>query len=318
MEKLDLIERYLQFIRFWLPKKQRDEIVAELSDDLYTQVEERESELGHSLTEDDVVGILKRRGSPVRVAAGFLPKRLLIGPVLFPVYVFVLKLGLYYIAALIAIWAGMVAFSPDFRAQHLGVGLVRDCDTLWHIFINLFGLITLVFAVIERVQSRHLGEWDPRKLPKTAKEKFRTQNIVDLVFNAGYVVVWAALGYYLPNFENRFSLVHLDFYYWSILALSLVNLAQQITNVARPEWQWLKPATLLTTTFGSLLICLRVMRLQPLMRVKEGADSASLLMAGVVNQMLHWFMVVLAVSFVIACAVYGFQLWKAMKNEKFQ
>mgnify|MGYP001334056207 CR=1 FL=1 len=50
---MELIERYLQAVEFWLPKAQRQDIIAELSEDIRAQVEERESELGRSLNEQE-------------------------------------------------------------------------------------------------------------------------------------------------------------------------------------------------------------------------------------------------------------------------
>ena len=42
---MELLDRYIQAVRFWLPKAQRDDIAAELSEDIRSQIEERESEL---------------------------------------------------------------------------------------------------------------------------------------------------------------------------------------------------------------------------------------------------------------------------------
>ena len=39
---MELIERYLQAVQFWLPKEQKADIIAELSEDLHAQIEERE------------------------------------------------------------------------------------------------------------------------------------------------------------------------------------------------------------------------------------------------------------------------------------
>ncbi len=51
---MELIDRYLQAVKFWLPKNQKQDIVAELSEDLRSQVEDREAELGRPLNEAEV------------------------------------------------------------------------------------------------------------------------------------------------------------------------------------------------------------------------------------------------------------------------
>jgi len=95
---LELVDRYLNAVRFWLPKTQREEdVLAELGDDLRSQIEAKESELGRPITKEEVSEILKRCGMPMIVAGRLAPKRYLIGPTLFPIYAFVLKMVLLWI-----------------------------------------------------------------------------------------------------------------------------------------------------------------------------------------------------------------------------
>src|SRR5260370_13987905 len=85
-EVMELIDRYLQAVGFWLPKAQKQDIVAELLEDINSQMEEKEAELGRKLNESEVEAILKQLGSPILVANRYLPPRHLIGPLLFPIY----------------------------------------------------------------------------------------------------------------------------------------------------------------------------------------------------------------------------------------
>src|SRR5258708_21182913 len=91
---MELLDRYLQAIEFWLPKRQRQDIITELSEDLRSQVEEKETELGRKLEDAEVEAILKRCGSPLEVASRYRPQQYLIGPTLFPIYRFVLAVFL--------------------------------------------------------------------------------------------------------------------------------------------------------------------------------------------------------------------------------
>ena len=85
----ELIDRYLQAVRFWLPKAHRqDDLIAELGEDLRCQIEDKETELGHPLDKAEMAAILKRCGSPMMVAGRIAPQRHLIGPALFPIYEF--------------------------------------------------------------------------------------------------------------------------------------------------------------------------------------------------------------------------------------
>jgi len=42
---MDLLHRYLQAVGFWLPAKQKHDIIAELSGDLHSQIDEKEAAL---------------------------------------------------------------------------------------------------------------------------------------------------------------------------------------------------------------------------------------------------------------------------------
>ncbi len=64
---MELIDRYLHAVKFWLPSKQKDDIIAELSEDIRSQIEDAEAELGHKLSDAEVEPILKRCGSPMAV-----------------------------------------------------------------------------------------------------------------------------------------------------------------------------------------------------------------------------------------------------------
>ena len=57
---MDLLDRYLQAVKFWLPNPQKQDIVAELSEDIRAQIEDTEAELGRPVTEAEVEVILRQ------------------------------------------------------------------------------------------------------------------------------------------------------------------------------------------------------------------------------------------------------------------
>src|ERR1700722_4196031 len=91
---MDLIDRYLDTVRLFLPLSQRDDITAELRDVLLTRCEEREAELGRPLKRAEQEAVLKAFGHPLVVAARYGSQQYLIGPDLYPAYRFVLLLVL--------------------------------------------------------------------------------------------------------------------------------------------------------------------------------------------------------------------------------
>src|SRR6202790_4110969 len=112
---MELLDRYLHAIEFWLPKRESHDIIAELSEDLRSQIEEKEAELGRKLEDAEVEAILKRCGAPLEVALRYRPQQYLIGPTLFPIYRFVLAgLLIGSVGPRFLIW---LPFLPD-RSRH--------------------------------------------------------------------------------------------------------------------------------------------------------------------------------------------------------
>ena len=111
---MELLDHYLKSVRSCLPAAQRDDIVSELSENIHSQIEDKEAELGRPLNEADVQAILKQLGHPLLVASRYRHDqrsvsfgRQWIGPVLFPFYIKVLSfnLGLTGVVILIVLTA---------------------------------------------------------------------------------------------------------------------------------------------------------------------------------------------------------------------
>ena len=92
---MDLVDRYLQQVRRFLPARDQDDIVNELRDDILSDVSDQETHLGRAMTETEMVHLLKHRGHPFLLAQKYRPKQyLLIGPGLLPFYWQTLKAAL--------------------------------------------------------------------------------------------------------------------------------------------------------------------------------------------------------------------------------
>src|SRR6478609_2308097 len=155
---MELLDRYIQAVRFWLPKAQQNDIIAELGDDIRSQIEDKESALGRPINEDELVAVLEQTGHPMRVAARYQPQQSLIGPALFPIYKFVLKMvSIFYLVPWVLVWIGLVVFVPSHRAENPALTVLGGWASLWHTAFIFFGIITLVFAVVERFQSNVSG-----------------------------------------------------------------------------------------------------------------------------------------------------------------
>src|ERR1700733_10393941 len=171
----ELIDRYLQAVRFWLPPSHRqDDLIAELGEDLRSQIEDKETELGHPLELSEMSAMLKRCGSPMMVAGRLGPQRHLIGPALFPIYDFVLKMVLLWI--LVPVFVFIVA--PVNLANAGGDWASAVVSTLVNLGSGLLiaaGIVTFVFAMVERTGAKLGAEckWDPLQLPPVRRKERR-------------------------------------------------------------------------------------------------------------------------------------------------
>lgn len=266
---MELVDRYLQAVRFWLPRNQQEDIIAELSEDLRAQIEENEATLGHKLSVAELEVILKKRGRPVLVANRYLPQESLIGPVLFPIYKFVLKIvAVCYLVPWVLVWIGLMSFSASYRTAHTGAGwfgaIVSGWSSLWLTAFIAVGAATVVFAVLEGAQarSRFLENWDAGKLPpvRNPNQIPRSDSIIELVVNLVLSTWWITsmpTRVLLDRPEIRIVLSPVwRYFFWGFLLLTLANVAFAGVNILRPYWSVLRAAFRLASDFtGSALFC---------------------------------------------------------------
>jgi hypothetical protein len=266
---MDLVDRYLQAVKFWLPRALKQDVIAELSEDIRSQIEERETEHGRPLDDAEVGAILKQVGRPVIVAQRYLPQSHLIGPVWFPIYIFVLKLvAAFYLLPWALVWVGLLSFDPGFRTAHGHSGWFETVGAFWAdvwlAAIIALGMVTAVFAVLERVNAKSgiPGDWDPRKLPAVRDPNRipRSGSIVELVVNIVFCSWWVAAMSSPVVFDRpqlRITLAPVwQYFYWGFLILSIAGIALSGANLLRPNWTRPRAAVrLLTNLVGSALFC---------------------------------------------------------------
>ena len=317
----DLIDRYLQAVGFWLPRAQRQDILAEISEDLRSQLEDREEELGRALSESEVAEILKQRGRPIFVAGQFLPQRSLIGPALYPIYIFVLKIvALCYIVPWLATWFGILIFHQSEATANLSRNW-HTLPTLWTVVFTQFGIVTLIFAAIDRVSVKGscMNDWDPRKLPKMKVEtpaKRRVNAVACLVF-AVLGLIWVLA---IPDnpflilgpaaaFLNAAPILHSV--YWPLVALAVATIFEHAFVLAWPQVTWFPPVFRLATTLLTAWIVGLLLRTQTyLLPVNQKFAQV----AGIVNVCILISVAIWGVCLVIQLLVYGWQAFREIRR----
>ncbi|HXQ13622.1 MAG TPA: hypothetical protein VN814_03250 [Caulobacteraceae bacterium] len=192
---MDLIDRYLDAVRLFLPRDQRDDIAAELRDVLLTRREEREAVLGRPLTRKEDEALLHDYGHPLIVAARYRPAQYLIGPELYPIYAFVLIIVLAAIGVAAAI-TGVVTVSVAGGDIAKGVGAALN--VAWTGGFAAVGAVTVIFAILQRTgaSQRIALDWSIRDLPRITRRRPRQpwfEHAAGLVFQIVFLFWWVGL-----------------------------------------------------------------------------------------------------------------------------
>jgi hypothetical protein len=260
---MQMLERYLQAIEFWLPKEERRDILAEISEDLNSQIEDKQAALGRKLTESELETVLRQRGRPVLVANRYRKQQSLIGPLLFPAYVFVLKMaGLFYVLP------QAIVFVVVHRVQHPGLHWIATVTaawaTIWTLAFVAAGTVTLIFVLLELAETRthFLENWNPRQLPPVC-DPFKiplSTSIPELAANLVFLVWWIAAASSPQLFNGSgFKLTLAPswmFYFWGYVAIAVVNVALAAVNLRHRHWTALRAwCRLGSDVAGGALFC---------------------------------------------------------------
>ncbi len=257
---MELLDRYLQAVKKHLPLRRQDDIIAELKANMESQLEDKESELGRPLTTGEAEDWLRQMGSPVLVASRYQPQKYLIGPTIFPIYWYVLRMVFLWATIVYVVVTAVVVPLTSPGGQSVMEALLR----LPGVLITVAAWVTAVFAAIEFVTAHYpeqcpsvvnpLAAWSPSKLPPLETEiagQKKPRNFGTAVAEAvfGFLfLVWLLLIPKHPFFLmgpgvfyldiSPFQLAHVWWtFFWWILALNVLQLTWRCADLARGAWQ---------------------------------------------------------------------------------
>ncbi len=301
---MELIERYLQAVKFALPQAQRDDIIKELRDSILSQIEEKEAELGRALTEQEQVDLLKKMGSPMHLASRYRKQQSLIGATMFPIYWKVLKASLGL--ALLVLAAGSIATAAAGKTLTESLGVFFRFPG---VALMVFAWITLFFSALEFLGARSQVKdcWDPRRLPPLMKNdprKSRFELITQLVVQTIFGVWWlAGLHYQYLIFGPGAAFLRFGPVWQSIYPLFVLMVVADLMLTAAmlvwPHWTQGRPvARLVMSALG--LVALYFLATSPDLFVAADASSAQLqTLARTINYWTHLGLVISAVVTVL-------------------
>lgn len=172
---MKLINRYVNEVGKNLPiLKGREDIEKELKSTLEDMLEERAEKTGRPADEAMEIELLKEYGSPQKVAMTYNPHPYLIGPRMFPFFLFVLKIVVPIVVIVLLTLTGIraVTDSPFMGADFVNIvgdGLAGIVSAA----ITAAGYVIVIFAILERVlpdseidDLKTDTDWNPADLAK--------------------------------------------------------------------------------------------------------------------------------------------------------
>ncbi len=257
---MDLLDRYLAAVAALLPKSQREDIIAELRDTLLDQMEGKEAELGRPLTAAEREAVLKAFGHPIAVAGRFANPRALVGPELYPFYLFGVK-ALLVVAAVVSAIPVVITTITD--PAHAAGGLARFLSGFMTSGFTMIGVATVIAAGVERgwiplggatdwkvadlprldaLNPRAAGMFDKGLVPKGPMQR-RFEALLEVILTALFILWWTGLvpapwshravsGGMVLQPAAIWATLH-----WAILAWASAQLLPSLIGLLRPGWE---------------------------------------------------------------------------------
>jgi hypothetical protein len=311
---MELIRRYVNEVGRHLPKKVRADVQTELESLLTESLEERAREAGRAADRQMVVELLREFGQPEEVAERYLPPSpSLVGPQMYPVFKLVMTIVLALVGGIFVIKMAVAAFRLSLTEWLLAAG-EAGASALENALVN-FGLVTLIFAIIERIAARNAARekkeekkemWDPEKLPE-AKDPNRIST-GDHVFAIYAVVAFAVVFNFYPEWVG---IIFRRDGEWSVITLLRPEFSQymMLLNV----W-W-------ASVFSLNLFVLREGRWTPQTRWAEFGIgiagmfiTALIIMGDAVFYYDNIVKAILKVALIISGIENAFRLWRAIRS----
>ncbi len=196
---MELIDRYVLEVGKHLPQKSRADIEAELRSTLEDMLQDRSHKAGRPVDDAMVIDLLKEYGAPDTVAATYHSTQYLIGPRLYPFFLFVLKIVFTVLIVVLLVALGIQLATQPMAGPELAKAIGKGLLGILSGAIQAFGNIALVFAILERVlpaSEFKLDEekkaWDPASLMKEPErdEVKPWGPIVAILFTAAAMIIF--------------------------------------------------------------------------------------------------------------------------------
>ena len=266
---MNWLERYVQGVKRYLPKKNRDdigdELMSVLGDKLEADKDRPLKDIGEAEVKDWVAG----QEHPMITAASYQTYPEIVAREFYPPYFLTLKVVIGILIGIQIFTMGLSVLLGRVDVFSAVAGLLGGVlvNLLWGV-----GSVTLVFHIIGRQTSakKLLKKWSVKDLPGTSG-KWEQVAIGEKIFEVAIFVLMLVIinGYWPESWtENISDLVYLNPATHRLIpwfnALLLLEITQNLWVIARPRWTKLKLAANLALSGLGLGFLAMVLGIDPL------------------------------------------------------
>ena len=310
---MNLVDRYVAAIGRELPPRNAAEITAELKDVLLSKIEDQEAELGRPLTDKEIGQMLIAFGHPMIVAGRYRKTQYLIGPELFPLWVATMRTVLMIGGAILLV--GFVVNTAATNSPPVAL-LQKALQAFWPAFIWVFGVVTLVFAVNERMgRYRFTHNWSPRQLPPVRTLGRKRFNLMAEIGMGGVFLLWwtGLLRFRAwlpapPAVDVHLAATWAPFYV-PVIVYVAVQIAINVLALARPGWGRLNASLSLAKYVAACTLVGLILKAGHWVEVVAPAAPAHVLEA-MTRGFDRWLQLGLTASFVVFAVKAGIEAYR--------
>jgi hypothetical protein len=244
--EMNLIDRYVAEVGRHLPEKDRADIEAEIRSMIEDTLEER----GHQASSGDdkaIVETLEGLGDPKLLASKYAPpRRYLIGPDWYEVYVKTLQRVLFTALPIVAVVFFMLTLTRD-PLDFIGAA-GEAFGAAFNVGLQILFWVTLVFVFLERSEEvpekavRESRAWTVAQLP--ARPHKRQIPVFESLINIAtllFVMIWIALPLMLERFQGNTPPPFLhpnlwNFWLPTFFVLMLLSLVHEVFQLKIGSW----------------------------------------------------------------------------------
>lgn len=237
------IDRYVAEVSRMLPERTRADVAREIRSLLH---DELDAELaGAEPTDEQVFAVLQRFGRPREVAMRYGASQYLIGPLLYPTFLIVLRVvvGIVLAVSLFGVVLALAQAPASLVVGKVVGGLVGSV-------VQAAAWVAIVFALVERLNLRELEQqseaWNPRSLPPV--EDYNRVSVFETVFTVVFTTAFIVFLNVALDSQGRltvqgsdwtsisiFSAEFLRYVPW-LTALLVAELAVSVVALIRGRW----------------------------------------------------------------------------------